>query len=229
MNILKKLYTAVVGHATNVGNDIVDSQGLVILEQEIRKAKGAVAEATGSLAGVKADYKKAIREVTKLEDGIKKYTDNARSALQQENEALATDCAERVATLQGQLAQQESLRDRYKLTVDKILAQIGKANKTIKELEFRHKTAVARDRSQKAHEKLSSANLGTNSDVGSALESLDRIERNQEAKDLLMESAEELDAELSGDSLDEKLAASGNTQGSSTASSILDSLREEKK
>jgi len=229
MSIFKKLYAAITGHATNVGNDIVDSQGLVILEQEIRNSEKAVAKSKAALAGVSADHKKAVRDVAKIEADIETYTGHASAALDKEDEALATQCAERVAKLQGQLAQQTSLRDRYAKTVDKIKADITKGNSSIEEIKFRHKTAVARDLSHKAHAQLSQASTGVNSGVSTALESLDRIERKQEADELLLESAEELDAELSGDSLDDQLAAANIGSTTSNAASILDSLRREKK
>jgi len=228
MSIFQKLVTAIRGHGTRVGNEIIDSQALVILGQEIRDSESQVAKAKGALAGVLADHKKAVHEISKLTSDIEKYTNHARAALKSGDETLATEVAERIASLKSKLSQQEALRDRYAKTVDEIKARIEKANGTIEDLKFRHKSAQARDRAQKAHIQLTSAQAGIHSTVGDALESLERLEKKQEERDILLEASEELDSELSGDALDKKLESAGIASTSESAASILDSLREDK-
>ena len=55
MNILAKLITALRGAGNEVGEVIVDSQGIRIMEQEIRDARESLDQAKGNLAEVLAE------------------------------------------------------------------------------------------------------------------------------------------------------------------------------
>ena len=55
MSIFKKLFTAVRGGATEVGEAIVDSQAIRILEQELRDSKTALNDAKTNLTAIMAE------------------------------------------------------------------------------------------------------------------------------------------------------------------------------
>ena len=55
MSIFNKLLTAVRGGATEVGEAIVDSQSIRILEQEIRDSKKALNDAKTGLTSIMAE------------------------------------------------------------------------------------------------------------------------------------------------------------------------------
>jgi len=55
MNIFKKLITAVRGGASEVGEAIVDTQAIRILEQELRDSKSALDQAKINLTAIMAE------------------------------------------------------------------------------------------------------------------------------------------------------------------------------
>jgi len=66
MAILNKLITALRGGINDVGESIVDSQALRILDQEIRDADAELKQAKESLANIMAQQKLADKQVLNL-------------------------------------------------------------------------------------------------------------------------------------------------------------------
>ena len=71
MSIFKKLFTAVRGGATEVGEAIVDSQAIRILEQELRDSKIALNDAKTNLTAIMAEKMGVDRRVKDLAEKIK--------------------------------------------------------------------------------------------------------------------------------------------------------------
>lgn len=73
MVIFKKLVTALRGGINEVGESIVDSQALRILDQEIRDADEELKQAKESLANILAEQKLAEKQVASTQAQITEY------------------------------------------------------------------------------------------------------------------------------------------------------------
>ncbi|VAW65338.1 PspA/IM30 family protein, partial [hydrothermal vent metagenome] len=82
MSIFKKLFTAVRGGATEVGEAIIDTQAIRILEQELRDSKTALNEAKTNLTAIMAEKMGIDRKVKDLGGKITEHEGYAMQALE---------------------------------------------------------------------------------------------------------------------------------------------------
>ena len=98
-SIWSKLFTALRGGASEVGESIVDQQALRILDQEIRDADSALANAKRELVSIMAKHKLAADRVGEYDAKIKDLESKAMAAIQANREDLALEVAEAISTL----------------------------------------------------------------------------------------------------------------------------------
>lgn len=99
MNFLQKFATALRGGATEVGEAIVDSQALRILDQKIRDADAKILKARDALISIKAKHKLAVQRVDEHDKNIANWEQKALAALNKGEDGLATQCAVKIAEL----------------------------------------------------------------------------------------------------------------------------------
>ncbi|WP_191624806.1 PspA/IM30 family protein, partial [Pseudomonas fluorescens] len=102
-SIWSKLFTALRGGATEVGESIVDQQALRILDQEIRDADSALANAKRELVTIMAKHKLSADRVSEHNAKIKDLESKAMAAIQANREDLALEVAEAISTLTNEL------------------------------------------------------------------------------------------------------------------------------
>ncbi len=209
MNILQKLFTAARGAATEVGETIVDNQALRILDQEIRDADVELRKAKDALTEIMAKRKLGTNKVNDLRNTIKRYENNAMQALNQGNEALATEVAERIAQMEADLATEEVLVNDFQQSEQNLRNTIAKTEGHIKRLKQQVQTVKATEAVQKAQASVAARHSGANSSMQGALGSLERIRQRQTEQAARFEAAEELDTMEGENDLDAKLAAAG--------------------
>lgn len=210
---LLKIWTAIRG-ATNEGVEaVVDSQALRILDQELRDAKKELIACDQNLTTLMAKRKLADKKVSAITSDIKKYTSGAISASEAGDEALAVECAERVAELENDLATEQSILDSFKASENTLKANIKKAKANVQRMEQQIDQVKAQESVHKAQAAVSSRHAGANSKVNTALSSLERIKSKQAQRSAELEAAEELASEESGSELDARLKAAGVLPG----------------
>ena len=91
MNVWSKLLTALRGGANEMGEAVVDSQALRILDQEIRDADSELRKSKEALAEIMAKHKLASDKVSKSATSIAEYEQYALKALEAGNETLAKE------------------------------------------------------------------------------------------------------------------------------------------
>src|SRR5690606_32370172 len=91
------------GGAREVGESLVDSQALRILEQEIRDAEQELHQSREALAGIMARQKLAQERVGKLQRQIIEYEQYVLKALDADNAQLAREVAQKIAGLETEL------------------------------------------------------------------------------------------------------------------------------
>jgi phage shock protein A len=216
---LKKLWTALRG-ATNEGLEAVaDSQALRILDQEIRDAKNELKACDTSLTSIMAKRKLTANKCDALQKDIDTYTQHAINASEKGQEDLALECAEKVAELEASIATEKEILNGFTSSEQTLKANIAKAKANVRRMEQQIDQVKATESVQKAQVAVSTRHMGANSNVKTALDSLERIKAKQEQRSAELSAAEELAAEESGSSLDAKLKSAGITPGNKSSGS----------
>ncbi|WP_370598574.1 PspA/IM30 family protein [Plesiomonas shigelloides] len=211
MSIWKKLFTAVKGGVNEAAETIADSQALRILDQEIREAKEELRQSDSALASIIAKRKLSEQKVQALAQSISEYEQHAISAMEKGEEALALECAERVSKLRDEQEGEQRYLDQFSHSADTLRNNITQAKEKLRQLEQQVDVVKATETVQKAQAAVSARNVGANSKMRTAVESLDRIKQKQAEQQAKLEAAAEQYAEESGDALQAKLKQAGIT------------------
>lgn len=209
MEFFKKLITAIRGGSREIGEAILDSQGIRIYEQEIEDAKAAIKQAESDLTGVMAKEMQAGREIGRLENEIADYERKALELLDKGEESLAGEVAGKIAELEAELAVQQQAKTHFAEHVVKVKEMIKQTHAKIREHEREIAMVKTTENVQKATASISQHMDGGSSKMVAAKESLERIKQRQQDHSDRMSAAQSLHAELSGASLEEKLKAAG--------------------
>ncbi len=210
---LKKLWTALKGGVNEATEAAADSQSIRILDQELREAKNELIACDQNLAKIMAKRKLTEKKVASLNEEVVTYTNHAITASEKGDEALALECAEKVADLEVALATEQEILNGFSQSEKALKENIQKAKTNVRRMEQQIDQIKATASVQKAQVAVSSRHMGANSKVKTALDSLDRIKPKQQEKAAELEAAEEMAAEESGSSLDARLKASGIVPG----------------
>ncbi len=210
---LKKLWTALRGAANEGIESAVDTQSIRILDQELREAKKELQVCDQNLTKIMAKRKLAENKVNALKADVETYTNHAIAASEKGDEALAIECAERVADREVNLETEQSLLNGYLSSETSLKANIAKAKTSVRRMEQQIDQVKATESVQKAQIAVSTRHMGANSKVKTALDSLERIKAKQEQRSAELAAAEELAGDENDTSLEAKLKAAGIQPG----------------
>ncbi|QHF00557.1 PspA/IM30 family protein (plasmid) [Pseudomonas cannabina pv. alisalensis] len=225
MSIWKQLVTAVRGGASEVGEAIVDSNAIRILEQEQRDADAAVLKARNSLIEIKAKHKMSLQRLEAYGSDISSWENKAMAALNKGADDLAGECANKVAEIEGLRDQEKILADQFGKQVEMLHAQVTKADSQIKGLKQQIEMTKAREAVQQARVATTTATSGASNKVGSAVDSLARIKQRQDEQDARLEAAEEMADAAKGGDLDRRLQEAGIGAKQNGGEDVLARLR----
>jgi phage shock protein A len=221
MSVWKKLVTAVKGGANEAAEAVVDSQALRILDQEIREAKDELRKSDQALTSIMAKRKLAEQKVASLGQSVSEYEKHAIAANSKGEQALALECAQRVADLREQQSAEQAYVDQFTASEQSLRKNIADAKANLRRMEQQVDMVKATESVQKAQASVSSRHVGANSKMKTAAESLERIQAKQTQKQAEFEAAAELAGAESGDSLQAKLNAAGIGGSTSSADDEL--------
>ena len=225
MAILAKLFTALRGGATESGQAIVDHQALRILDQEMRDAEKALAEAKTQLAEVMAQRKGVEREVERLKAAVAEHEDYAAKALEKADETLAGEVCERIAHYEDELKLQEQAHAQYDTGVNQLKRSIKSTERNISAMKRQVSMVKATEKVQKASEAANARFSGTNTSLTSATDSLESIKKRQQERTDRMEAAASLAKEEDGGDLDQRLKDAGIVSGGAKGSDVMEQIR----
>ncbi|HHI94007.1 MAG TPA: PspA/IM30 family protein [Gammaproteobacteria bacterium] len=228
MGIFNKLLTAVRGGATEVGEAIVDSQAIRILEQEIRDSKKALHDAKTGLTSIMAEKMGVDRKVKDLTAKITEHEAYAMQAMEKGDENLALDIANKIAEFEHELTIQQGIRDGYDSKVASLKKMIRQSERNIQAMDREVSVVKTTAKVQKANDLASAKFSGSNSSLRSATESLERVKARQQQREDQAAAAMELHADENGDDLQARLKNAGIVDSGSSGSSILDRLKKQK-
>ena len=226
MSVLRDLFTALRGGASEVGEAVIDANAVRILEQEIRDAETAIGKAKQSLTRMKGTEIRLKREIGVLDADISDYEQKAMAALNNGEEALATEVAERIAELESDRNDKGSEQASLDAEINKIHAMIKARERTIqKNKRELDKVRTVREL-QRATESVSSNFAATGSSEHRVAKALERVKAKQQNWQDRMQAGEWMEEKEGGDDLDAKLREKGIGDGGSPgASDVLARLK----
>lgn len=227
-NIWVKMITALRGGVNEMGEAVVDSQALRILDQEVRDAAEELKQSKESLAAIMAKQKMTQERCTAIAKQIEEHEGYAIKALEKEDETLAHEVAEKIVELETEKAQEQESGEHYAISVKKLRAAIKQAESNLKRLKQQVDTVKATENVQRAQSAVAERFSGTNAKMRTAMDSLERIKEKQAVKGAQMNAASELAEESRDDSLKEKLAEAGITSTTQQADDILARLKKKR-
>ncbi|WP_276487232.1 PspA/IM30 family protein [Ectopseudomonas mendocina] len=230
MNVWSKLLTALRGGANEMGEAVVDSQALRILDQEIRDADLELRKSKEALAEIMAKHKLASDKVSKSAASIAEYEQYALKALEAGNETLAREVAEKIANLEIEQASEREQAEGFAASVAQLRKAVTQAEGNIKRLKQQVDTVKATESVQKAQMAVAQRYGGSQAKLQTAVESLERIKQKQAERAAKMEASAELAATSApDDSLEAKLRAAGIKADNASADSVLARLKDKSK
>ena len=226
MSVLRNLFTALRGGASEVGEAVIDANAVRILEQEIRDAETAIGKAKQSLTRMKGTEIRLKREIGVLDADIADYEQKALAALNGGEEALATEVAERIAEHESDRNDKGSEQAALDAEINTIHAMIKARERTIqKNKRELDKVRTVREL-QRATESVSNNFAATGSSEHRVAKALERVKSKQQNWQDRMQAGEWMTEKDSGDDLDQKLRAKGIGDGGSPgASDVLARLK----
>ena len=225
MSVFKKIMTAIRGGTREVGEAIVDANAIRILEQEMKDAEEHMRKAKHELTGVMAKQMQANREVERVKKEITKHEDYAAQALGKGEEALALEIAEKIASLENDLTEQQTSLDSFTNHANKLKELVKKSERIIKDHHRQLSMVKTTESVQKATAAITDSFAATNSKVSSAKESLDRIKQRQQDFDDRLKAAEDLADEETDKSLSDRMSAIGIGEQAASGQSVLDRIK----
>ncbi|MCK4841608.1 MAG: PspA/IM30 family protein [Methylococcales bacterium] len=225
MNVWSKLMTALRGGANEMGEIFADAQALRILDQEVREASDELNISRNSLADMMAREKVSEQKCSSLNTEIAEYEDYAIKALEKQDEPLALELAEKIATLETQLNTEQNARNEYKQSIDSLRNSIKQADSNIKQIKFQIDTIKATENVQRAQAAVAQRHSGSTSKLTTAMESLERIKEKQQLKTAKFNASEELAEDVSNDSLKNRLEDAGIMPGRLNGETVLARLK----
>lgn len=228
MSILSKIFTALKGGAREVGESIVDANGLRIFEQEIAEAQTALTNAKKNLTEVMAKEMQTKRKVTALNESIAEHEGFAGQALEKGDETLAMQIAEKIAEFENEKLELDEVLNTYTHSVAQLKAQVKEAEKTIKENQRQLSMVKTTESVQKATMAVNSTLASNDSSMSSAKASLERIKQRQADRQDQLSAAKTLENEETGGDLKAKMAAAGIGDTKSNSSDILARIKAKK-
>lgn len=229
MSILKDIFKAIRGGANEVGEAIVDSQAMRILEQEIRDAKEGIAKAKQSLAKLKSREVKTGRELADLKKQETEYTTKAQECMAAGKTELATKCAEKIGALRGDISEKQAQFDQLSSETEKLYKIIEQRNQTIEKNEGELEKLNTVIELNKTRSAMASAMPTSDNSAKRVNRAMDRVRQKAESHEDSMEAEQWMADMESGADLDKQLSEAGiGGASTSSASDILAELSAKK-
>lgn len=228
MGILNKIITAFRGGATEVGQSIVDANSTRIFEQEIRDAENHLTKAKRELTDVMAKEMQASREIDRLKRSISEHEGYATQALEQNNEALALEVAEKIAQLDIELNEQLTANDSFSAHATRLKELVRNTERQLADYQRQLTMVKTTESVQKATASITDSFASSNSKLLNAKDSLERIKARQQQFDDRLKASEALNEESSDSSLQAKLAQAGIGEQKSSANAVLERIKARK-
>ena len=228
MSLFKEIVAAVRDGARSVTEFVSEQNGVSALEQDIQSLGSDLLKAKEDLTDAMAKQMHSSRELSSLKIEIVNREQQARVALDQENEALALKIAQSIAELDADLEEHEQVNTIFSGHVARLRSLVYKTERQIKDYERQLEMVKTTESIQKASEAISSNYAANNTKMLSARDSLDRIKQRQQRSLDILEAEQELLAETGEKTLKERLEQAGITDSQVSAHAVLNRIKADK-
>ncbi len=225
MGIWGKVVTAVRGGVSEAGEAIIDNQALRILDQEIRDADNELTKSKSALVGIIAKRKMAQKKVDSVKASMAEYEGYAMKALDQGDETLANEIAQKIADLEVQFADEDAMAKAYGNSEAQLRKSVSGAEANLKRLKHQVDTVKATESVQRAQASVAARFSGADSSMRSALDSLERLKGKQAERSARFEAATELAESTDDTDLESRLKSAGIVSSKSSGDDVLARLR----
>lgn len=227
MNIFNKLETALRGSVSEVGQAIVDTQAIRILEQEMRDAKSALDDAKTNLTAIMAEKMAVDRNVKHLKDKIKDHEGYALQALDKGDETLASDLTNKIANIEYDLKIQQGIVDEYVIKITHLKKLIHNSEHNIQAMDREVSVVKTTESVQQANDLVSAKFSGSDSSLRNATELLERIKKHQQKRQDQAAAAIELEIDPISNELHDRLEKAGIVKSYHSGRSVLTRLQKQ--
>ncbi len=229
MSILTKIFTLLRGGANEAGQAVVDANALRILDQEIRDAGTELTRSKQELTKVMAQRQLLAGKSRDRDAKRAEYEGYIAGALRKGDEALAREVAERLAAVENDLTTDVQTLATYDGSITSLKSAIGETERKLARVKQQIDTVKATEAVQRAQGAVASRSAGANGKVGTALDSLERIQAQQAERGARMQAAAQLESESSDGDLNARLASAGLLPQSASVDNILERFRDKDK
>jgi phage shock protein A len=224
MNIWASMISALKGGEES-SDALLDTKAIRILDKEILSASQELKASKDALTELIAQQKQSENVIAEQRSSISEHESYAIQALDQQDEALALEVAEKIVEIETDIQHQQDITDGYSSSIKSLQHVIKQAELNLKRLKQQVDTIKATDSVQRAQASIASRHLGNGRRLQTAQDSLARLKERQADKAARFD-AEQQSAETSAkDELLEKLADAGITSGSTKANDVLARLK----
>ena len=225
LGIFARLFKAAQGGANDVLERIGDANAITIIEQQMRDAEAALGKAKFELAGLMGKSQTSAKRVAELQDKANRDHELVQRLLAKGDEALALEVANRLTTVQQELAREQSNAAMLEQSAATLRGTVEKLTRKIADMKREIDTARVTEQVQKAQSAIVSSGMGAASTLSSAGDSLKRLRERQVQRQEHFNAQEKLDEIAGGGDLDARLASAGMLDGPPTGQALLEEIK----
>lgn len=225
MSLLQKILTLFRGTAHEAGQAVVDANAMKILDQEIRDAGNELLRSKEELTKVMAQRQLLAGKSQDRQGKKAEYEGYIAGALRKGDEALAREVAERLAAIETDLTSDTQTLAQYDGSIGALKTAITETERKLTRVKQQIDTVKATEAVQRAQGAVAARHSGANGKVGTALDSLERIQARQAERGARMQAAAQLESDIGDGDLNTRLANAGLLGGSTSVDSILERFR----
>lgn len=230
MGILKSLFTLGKSMISQAESSIEEAQGVRMLEQHIRDAKGELDKAGKSRVDLLARVKLSNDKLKGLRERKSSLEKRALEALSKNVDAgLVNEVAEEIARLENLITAEEHVLANLEVARNAVEKAVTATAQRISQFEQQLEVVKATEAMQRAQQSVTTSTLGATTNVSTAAESLKRIQTRQAERQARLDAATQLEKVTDGRDLDERLAEVGiGGANKSSAQDVLARLQQQK-
>lgn len=225
LGIFARLFKAAQGGANDALERIGDANAITIIEQQMRDAEAALGKAKFELAGLMGKSQTSAKRVAELQDKANRDHELVQRLLAKGDEALALEVANRLTTVQQELAREQSNAAMLEQSAATLRGTVEKLTRKIADMKREIDTARVTEQVQKAQSAIVSSGMGAASTLSSAGDSLKRLRERQVQRQEHFNAQEKLDEIAGGGDLDARLASAGMLDGPPTGQALLEEIK----
>jgi phage shock protein A len=221
------LRTLVIGANARAEDHVRDTFAIELIDQKIRESEVALRAAKGTLASMIQRQRSEQRQFNGLQNRITDLTARAQAALDSDNETMAMEAANAVATMENELAIHSETLGRIEAKVMRLRISVEAGHRRIIDL----KQGALQAKSVNAEAKMQSKLRTTMGASNCAEEAQDMIARVLQRDDPFEQAQilDDINGELDASNLTDRMADAGYGDATKvTASAVLKRLKSKK-